>query len=89
MKELKELIQSLQGKKTYTVGAVVCLLVFGSWQGWWKVPDGAYRVLEALGLIFLRHGVKKEVGDLLDSAIEIPDPAKPQDGGKAATTNEH
>ena len=50
----------LSGKKTYLTGLLALLLVFGSWQGWWTVPNQAYEALMALALIFLRAGVAKQ-----------------------------
>lgn len=52
-------IQFLSGKKTYLTGLLALMLVFGSWQKWWNIPDQAYEALMALALIFLRAGVAK------------------------------
>jgi hypothetical protein len=50
------------------VGGFVCLLVFGVWQGWWKVPADVYAALGALAVVFLRAGVSREIGGVVDAA---------------------
>jgi hypothetical protein len=59
MNNITALLTFLSGKKTYlTIGAIGVLL-FGVWQGWWKVPDEVYLALMALALAFLRNSISK------------------------------
>ncbi len=52
----KPCLESLQGKKTYATCVVALVLLFGSWQGWWKVPSEVGQGLTVLALAFLRAG---------------------------------
>lgn len=54
-----ELLNFLSGKKTYLACIAIFALLFGTWQGWWKIPDEVYTALIAAGLMFLRLGVSK------------------------------
>ncbi|HYG23368.1 MAG TPA: hypothetical protein VEH04_11345 [Verrucomicrobiae bacterium] len=65
---MQNLITLLNGKKTYGTVAAVFGLLFGSWQGWWKVPDEIYAALFALALGFIRAGVNKTK----QSAADVP-----------------
>jgi hypothetical protein len=56
---MKALLDWLDGKKTYLTCAAGGIALFGSWQGWWKLPPEIYGCLMALALAFLRHGVEK------------------------------
>ncbi len=56
---MKALLEYLDGKKTYVIAAITLALLFGSWQGWWKLPTEVYAALMAVGLMFLRRGVAK------------------------------
>jgi hypothetical protein len=53
------MIEYLEGKKTYVTGAVIFALLFGNWQGWWKIPTEVYAGLLSLEMVFLRMGVSK------------------------------
>src|SRR5690349_7370272 len=53
---LANLRTALQGKKTHITCAVMLMMLFGSWQGWWKVPAEVMQGLNALALMFLRAG---------------------------------
>lgn len=52
-----ELNEFLRGKRTYLVCGVLGVLMFGSWQKWWVVPDELSKGLLAAGLFFLRAAV--------------------------------
>lgn len=56
---MKPLLEFLDGKKTHIAAVAILALLFGTWQGWWKVPSEVYEALLAAGLIFLRLGVSK------------------------------
>lgn len=52
------MIQWLEGKKTYAVALSILLCGVLNWQGI-QVPEFVWAALAALGLGFLRVGVKK------------------------------
>ena len=56
---MRALLDYLDGKKTYCACAVIGALLFGSWQGWWKIPPEVYTGLMAVAIAFLRLGVSK------------------------------
>ena len=56
--------QWFEGRKTYLTCLVVGVLLFGSWQGWWRMPAEVYAGLAALATAFLRAGLSREVDDL-------------------------
>lgn len=58
---MKALLEFLQGKKTYVTCAIIFALLFGAWQGWWKIPQEIYAGLMALALVFLRSGAKRDL----------------------------
>lgn len=64
------ILEFLSGKKTYLTAITIIVLLIGQAKGWWTLPAEMYAALSALGLAFLRAGVKSEVGDLLDGAEE-------------------
>lgn len=57
MKEVIAWLDKLQGKKTYLTGLTIFILVFGTWQGWWKIDQEIYNGLMAALVVFLRMGV--------------------------------
>ena len=54
---MNTLLHSLPGYKTYITAAIVGVLLFGSWQAWWKLPPEIYAGLFTLALVFLRAAV--------------------------------
>lgn len=54
----KELAKLLDGKKTYLTAATILAVGVLNWQGI-EVPPFVWAALAALGLGFLRQGVKK------------------------------
>lgn len=56
---MQPLLTYLDGKKTYYAAGLILALLFGTWQGWWKIPAEVYQALLAAALIFLRLGVAK------------------------------
>jgi len=46
-------LQLLSGKKTYLTIAAIFVVLFGTWQHWWTVPDEVYIPLFAIALAFL------------------------------------
>ena len=77
------LLAFFNGKKTYLVSGVICALVFGVWQGWWKVPSEAYAALTAMAIMALRSGVAREIGSMTDEADHGT--TGPQDHGTPPT----
>lgn len=63
-----ELNDFLRGKRTYLVCGVLGVLMFGSWQKWWVVPDELSKGLLAAGLFFLRAAVGSQGRDGRDEA---------------------
>ncbi|MGB7767438.1 MAG: hypothetical protein WBN22_01095 [Verrucomicrobiia bacterium] len=59
---MNALIQVLSGKKTYFTSIAIVALLFGQWQGWWKIDPGVYTALTAAAIAFLRAGVAKGSG---------------------------
>ena len=59
MPALKAMLDWIDGRKTYLTCAGAGALLFGSWQGWWKLPPEIYGALMALAIACLRHGVEK------------------------------
>ncbi len=59
---MKTFLDWLSGKKTYLTCLAAGALLFGSWQGWWKLPPEIYAALAALATAFLRAGISKLQG---------------------------
>jgi len=57
------LLQLLSGKKTYFTTAAIGVLLFGQWQGWWKIDQNVYLALTAAAVAFLRAGIGKGPDD--------------------------
>jgi len=57
------LLQFLSGKKTYLTTIAVGVLLFGQWQGWWKIDQSVYLALTAAAVAFLRAAVAKGPDD--------------------------
>jgi hypothetical protein len=76
------ILNLLAGKKTYSTVVVAGVLLFGSWQHWWVIPDNAMRALELLALCFIKSGVareqKRQAQAALDSKSSINQPAATQ-----------
>lgn len=53
------IVQFLSGKKTYLTSIAIFILLFGQWQGWWKIDQNVYLALTAAAVAFLRAGVAK------------------------------
>lgn len=56
---MNPLLQLLSGKKTYLTTLAIGVLLFGSWQHWWQIPDQIYVGLMAAAVAFLRAGIAK------------------------------
>ncbi len=56
---LLQLLSGLSGKKTYLTAIAIGVLLFGQWQGWWKIDQNVYLALTAAAIAFLRAGVAK------------------------------
>jgi len=82
------ILNLLAGKKTYSTVVVAGVLIFGSWQHWWVIPDNTMRALELLALCFIKAGIAREqkrqaqasvltaiAGETLDSKTPINPPA--------------
>lgn len=54
------ILSSVRGRKTYITAAIALGMLFGSWQGWWKIPQEVYSAMMFIVLVFLRNGVKTE-----------------------------
>lgn len=67
--KMKALLEFLDGKKTHLTAVLILALLFGSWQGWWKLPSEVYEALMAAGLIFLRLGVAKGKAEIAKAEI--------------------
>lgn len=65
---MKTIVDSIAGYKTYITLAIAGILLFGSWQGWWKMPPEIYGALAALATAFVRAGISREIGDLASVA---------------------
>ena len=76
---MNPMLQFLSGKKTYLTAVTIGVLLFGSWQGWWQIPEQIYALLFAACLAFLRAGVGKGPGD--PPAAPAADPAAAADKG--------
>ncbi len=50
---------SLSGNKTHITVVVILILLFGSWQKWWVIPNEVYFALMAAAASFLRLGMAK------------------------------
>jgi hypothetical protein len=74
---MNSLLLALQGKKTYLVVIAASVLLFGSWQHWWIIPDQIYQGLMALAVLFLRNGFQRQVTDLHDHIEEATGVSKP------------
>ena len=72
---MNSLLSFLDGKKTYLISLAALALLFGTWQGWWKMPTEFYEGLAALGLMFLRSGVAKS-GPAAPPAADGSQPVK-------------
>jgi len=70
---MNSLLQLIQGKKTYATCLVVVALLVGQWAKLWTIAPELYASLCALALMFLRSGIKREVGGL----VEIAEPEEP------------
>lgn len=60
---MNTIIQSLNGKKTYLTCTLIGALLFGSWQGWWKIPPEIYAGLATLATAFLRAGLSRALAE--------------------------
>jgi len=84
--------QWFDGKKTYLTCVVAGALLFGSWQGWWRLPAEIYAGLAALATAFLRAGISRELADLptnnlpLDAGPDTPAPGGSQPGPASKRT---
>ena len=68
-----------EGKKTYLTCLVAGALLFGSWQGWWRLPAEIYAGLATLATACLRAGISRELG-----RVEVQDtPSTSGNGGPA------
>jgi len=61
LKEAQAILNPLAGKKTYTVCALIGVLLFGSWQKWWFIPGEVYQGLLLLAVLFIKAGVNREL----------------------------
>lgn len=68
------ILQLLSGKKTYLTTVAIVALLFGQWQGWWKIDPAVYTALTAAAIAFLRAGVSKGQSD---SSAGSPAPKLP------------
>jgi hypothetical protein len=71
---MNQFLELLSGKKTYCAAALIGALLFGNWQGWWKIPPEVYSALMALGLCFLRNGIKSEIAKVGTTSTSSPIP---------------
>ena len=71
------LLQLISGKKTYLTIIAIFVVLFGTWQHWWTVPDEVYIPLFAIALAFLRSAVGKGPDDPTPPAAPAADPGKP------------
>ena len=56
---MNALLQLISGKKTYLTTIAIGALLFGQWQGWWKIDQNVYLAMTAAAIAFLRAGVAK------------------------------
>ncbi len=83
---MNTLQQWFQGRKTYLTCVTVGVLLFGSWQGWWRLPAEIYAGLAALAAAFLRAGIASLQGPPPTGSAGIPagDPPPPAPPGAPA-----
>lgn len=79
-RKMNQLLALLSGKKTYLTAVTVGVLLFGQWQGWWKIDPNVYTALTVVAIAFLRAGVSKGPADATDG------PSAPPPTGNAGGT---
>lgn len=57
---MKEVLEFLDGRKTYIVAALGIIYIFGGDQGWWRLNEAIAGMLGFGGIVTLRAGMKKE-----------------------------
>lgn len=68
---MNDFVTHLAGKKTHLTTLLIGVLLFGTWQKWWVVPDEIYYGLMGLAITFLRFGVSKSADPDRTSEVEI------------------
>jgi hypothetical protein len=63
---MKNILETLQGYKTYLTIAIIFVVIIGAASKWWTVPTELYVALVAAAIGFLRSGVKNDVANLGD-----------------------
>ena len=85
---MNALLSFLSGKKTYLTLLAIGVLLFGSWQGWWKIPVEFYGGLAALALAFLRSSIATAASAGADDGgpqpVPIKTPTLPRTGAETA-----
>jgi len=67
----------LAGRCTYLTSLLAAALLFGSWQGWWRIPPEFGSMLSALATVLLRAALTREVEALRERSGTAPKPPPP------------
>lgn len=65
---LANLLRLGRGRRTHLVCVLALGLLFGSWQGWWQIPQIYVEALGFIALGFLRSSVSSAVASANQSA---------------------